>query len=140
MPQTPYENYLESQILSSSPLQLVVILFRAAIDSLQTARIHLAAGDIPARTRATNRATSVIVELTQSIDLAKGGELAANLIELYDYILRRVHLANARADDAAFAEAIRLLTTLLEAWLVVGAAAEEVHSGVEEREPMECVF
>jgi len=140
MPQNPYENYLENQILSASPVQLVAILFRAAIDSLQTARSHLAAGDIRARTAATNRATNVMVELTQSIDLAKGGQLAVNLMELYDYILRRIHLANAHADDAAFSEAIRLLTTLHEAWQQISEGSVEDHLETEEREPIECLF
>jgi flagellar protein FliS len=140
MPQSPYDNYLESQILSATPVQLVVILFRAAIDSLETARVHLKAGDIRARTAATNRATSVIAELAQSMDLTKGGEVAANLMELYDYILRRVHIANAKADDTAYAETIGLLSTVLEGWQVVAADSEPVQNEVEEREPIECLF
>ena len=140
MPQSPYDNYLESQILSATPLQLVVILFRAAIDSLETARANLKAGDIRARTAATNRATSVVAELAQSMDLKQGGEVAANLMELYDYILRRIHLANAKGDDTAYAEAIRLLSTVLQGWQVVAADAEVVQNDVEDREPIECLF
>lgn len=141
MPQNPYTNYLESQILSASPVQLVSILFRAAIDSLETARVHLSAGDIRARTVATNRATNVIVELTQSLDLAKGGELAANLMELYDYILRRVQEGNTKADDASYVEAIRLLSTVLEGWQAIeGTNGDIDHRDVEEREPIECLF
>jgi flagellar protein FliS len=139
MPHNPYDNYLESQILSATPVQLVAILFRAAIESLQSARLHLAAGEIRARTADTNRATNLIVELTQSINLEKGGEIATNLLELYDYILRRVHLANAHADDSAYAEAIRLLSTVLEAWQTISEISEPDHS-TGNREPIECLF
>jgi flagellin-specific chaperone FliS len=42
--------------------------------------------------------------------------MAANLIELYDYLQRRLLEANIRQIDEPLAEAGRLISTLLEAW------------------------
>src|SRR5262245_4278689 len=107
MSQNPYENYIESQILSASPLQLVSILYQGAIDALRAARVHLADGDIRGRTQASGRAQAFLAELTQSLDQERGGEFAADLMELYAYILRRVHEGNVQGNDFAYAECIQ---------------------------------
>jgi flagellar protein FliS len=122
-----YESYLESQISSATPLELVALLYRAAIDSLEASRRHLASQDVPSRIRSTNRAKDILIELTQSSNREAGGELTERLIELYDYILRRLHHASLQADDAAYSECIQLLSTLLEAWSSIATPVQHQH-------------
>lgn len=116
MLETAYWNYLESRVWSATPVELVGMLYQAAIEALEAARAHLLAGEIMPRTRQMNRATDILIELTKSVDRERGGELAQRLTELYDYILRRIHDANFHNDAAAVDESIRLLRTLLEGW------------------------
>lgn len=131
----PYDNYLESQVLAANPVELVQILYRAAIDSLESARRQLAGGDLCARARSVSRALSILAELTHSLDRDRGGELATNLVSLYDYILRTIHQANTQGNDAAFLEAIRLLSTLLEAWQSISVPdPQPPFAGAELRE------
>lgn len=122
-----YESYLESQISSASPLELVALLYRAAVDSLEASRRHLASQDVPSRMRSTNRAKDILIELTQSVNRDAGGELPERLVELYDYILRRLNHASLQADDAAYRECIQLLSTLLEAWSTIAVPAQAQH-------------
>ena len=141
----PYENYLENQILSASSLQLVTILYRAAIDALQAARSHLASGDIRARTASATRAQEIVGELALSVN-RDAGELSGRLLELYDYVLRRTHEGSFQGNDEAFAEAIQLLGTLLEGWesaqasLEQPAAAFSAAASDDCRQPLECSF
>src|SRR5271157_3042343 len=108
--------YLESRVLSASPLELVCMLYQCALDSVCDARRHLEAGDIVARSRAICRALGAVSELDGSLNYADGGTISRNLGELYQYIRQRLNEANMRQKDAPLAEVESLLTTLSEAW------------------------
>lgn len=111
-----YDSYLESRVLSADPVELVEILYSAALEAIGKARRHLAEGDIAARSRQVTRALEIVGELNVSLDLERGGEVAANLASLYDYIQRTLLRANLEQSDAPLAESARLLSTLLEGW------------------------
>jgi flagellar secretion chaperone FliS len=108
--------YLESRVLSADPLELVRLLYRHAIESVQASRRYLKAGDVAARSKAVCRAIDAVSELSGSLDHSTGGEISQNLAELYQYIRRRLTDGNLRRQDGPLAEAESLLTTLLEAW------------------------
>jgi flagellar protein FliS len=122
MPQSPYDIYLESRIESAEPVQLIRLLYQGALDAVREARLHLASGDIAARSRAVSKAFEILTELTSSLDRERGGEIALRLAQLYDYLQRRLLEANARQQDEPLAEALGLLTTLAEAWQEIGDA------------------
>ena len=62
-------------------------------------------------------------ELRGSLDLGAGGELAANLHNLYDYMVRRLLLANANSDAKLLAEVASLLDNVRSAWAAIGPAS-----------------
>ncbi len=112
----PYDQYLESSVLTATPLELVTMLYRCAIESIAEARRCLACGDIEGRVRPVNRAFDAVTELTLSLDYDKGGELSRSLGELYGYITNQIVLGHCNQSDSNFAEAQRLLSTLMESW------------------------
>jgi len=118
--QNGYQNYLEAQVMSADPIQLVQILYRAALDSIRTARECLRKGDIAGRSRSITKALSILSELATSLDHEHGGEISGNLARLYDYVQRLLMDANFRQIDEPIAEAENLLSTLLEAWCACG--------------------
>ena len=122
MPNTHYDKYLESEVLSADPLKLVNLLYRAAIDSVRAARRHLAAGEIRERSRKVFKAWKIVQELRRSLDEQRGGEISRSLRELYVYMQGRLLEANARQKDAPLEEVERLLSTLSEGWLATSAA------------------
>ncbi|MGA3025215.1 MAG: flagellar export chaperone FliS [Bryobacteraceae bacterium] len=111
-----YDSYQEAEVLSASPLHLVRLLYRAAIEAIAAARRCLAARDIAGRTRAVNKALRIVTELAFSLDHQQGAELSRTLVELYDYVQRLLIDANCRQVDPPLAEAQKLLATLQEAW------------------------
>ncbi len=113
----PYLNYLENEILTAEPMKLVVLLYRGALDSIGSARRHLASGDIRSRSRSLTRAIEIVAELNQSLDHGRGGEVSANLARLYDYVLGRLTEGNTKQVDRPLEEAERLLNKVLEGWL-----------------------
>ena len=115
-PLNAYQDYRESEILNAGPLELVVMLYQAAIASLEQARRHLKAGEIRERSNAISKASAILSELAQSLDHEKGGAIAKNLTELYDYLQRLILKANIEQIDPPLVEAGKLLQTLLEGW------------------------
>ncbi|MDZ4796866.1 MAG: flagellar export chaperone FliS [Bryobacteraceae bacterium] len=125
----PYDQYLESSVLTATPLELVTMLYRCALDGIADARRCLLCGDIEGRVRPVNRAFDAVIELSLSLDFDNGGELSRNLGELYGYITNQIVLGHCNQSDTHFAEAARLLTTLLESWQQVSMTADTRMAG-----------
>jgi flagellar protein FliS len=123
MSQTTYDQYLEAEVLSANPLQLTIMLYRAAIDSIAAARRHLHSGEIRERSLRITKALEIVSELTQSLDHEAGGEISRNLAELYAYMQTRLIEANTQQAEPPLAEVERLLSALLEAWCAAAPAA-----------------
>lgn len=110
------ERYLEARIMSASPVELIGILYGAAQQSVREARRQLAVGNAAERSREISRAVEILVELSCALDREKGGALSGQLVELYDYMVRRLAEAHLRQEDPPLEEVLRLLATLAEAW------------------------
>jgi flagellar protein FliS len=113
---TATDAYLENRVLSADPMELVRMLYQAAIGAVRTARHSLEAGDIAARSHSINKAYAIVAELQTSLDHERGGDLAARLDGLYDYLRRKLVEANFNQSDAGLAEVLSLLSNLAEGW------------------------
>ncbi|HEX5229046.1 MAG TPA: flagellar export chaperone FliS [Bryobacteraceae bacterium] len=120
-----YQNYFDNEVLVASPLRLIEMMYAGALDSIAAARRHLIRRDIPARTRAINKAFRLVTELSQCLDHEAGGELSTRLAALYRYVLRLLIQANAQQSEAPLTEAEALLATLAEAWKACSPTARE---------------
>jgi flagellar protein FliS len=116
-----YDNYLESEVLSADPVQLVAILYRAAIASVGAARTHLQAGAIRDRSNSIAKAGAIIHELTFSLNHERGGQISRSLASLYAYMQGRLLEANTQQTEPPLAEVGQLLSTLLEGWTAIRA-------------------
>ena len=111
-----YSNYFEMEILNADPVQLVTILYRAALVSAGAARKHLEAREIGERSRSIAKTQGILHELMMSLDHERGGQISRSLGALYSYMLERLIEANSQQADAPLAEVEKLLSTLLEGW------------------------
>ncbi len=116
MPSNPYTTYLEASVLTAEPVELVRTLYRGALDAVGDARACLAAADIAGRSAAVSKAVNILRELAFSLDPAHEPGMARNLLELYDYMQRRLLASHLEQSDAPLAEAAGLLATLSGAW------------------------
>ncbi len=121
----PQDAYLESQVLTADPMELVRMLYRAARAATRIANAHLAAGHIAERSRQISKAHAILSQLAVTLDHVRGGALSRNLLELYDYMQRRLLEANLGQKAEPLAEVERLLTTLLEGWDRIGTVPEQ---------------
>lgn len=123
-----FDAYLEGEILSADPVQLVRILYRAAIEATGQARQCLREGDITGRGRAIAKASAMLNELNLSLNHEAGGEVSRNLAELYDYLQRRLMTANFEQVDPPLIEVENLLFTLLDGWAHPAESEPEIDS------------
>jgi flagellar secretion chaperone FliS len=97
--------YLETEVLSASPVQLVEMLYRGAIESIDKAVSAIQSHDIAVRNHSINRAHAIVNELASSLDHTHGGDLSRQLTELYDYIQRKLGEGNFSQQAAPLLEA-----------------------------------
>jgi flagellar secretion chaperone FliS len=108
--------YLEQEILSANNVQLIHILYQAAITELRDARRNMASRKIAEKCANFSQACSLIGELYSALDLDAGGQIAVNLKALYEYMLAQLLQANIRNLDEPVAQVIALLSTLDDGW------------------------
>ena len=118
---------LETGVAAASPQRLVVMLYDGALAAITEGRGHLMAGRTAPKGRSLGKAIGIIDEgLKAALDVAQGGAIARQLMDLYDYIAQRLLLANARNDVALLDEAARLLAELRDAWASLAERQESV--------------
>ena len=59
--------YLESRILTADPLELIRLMYQAAISEVRKARLHLANRDIRSRSQAISKACAIFSRIDASI-------------------------------------------------------------------------
>jgi len=109
----------------ASPHKLVSLLYEALASQIARARGALARGDIAEKGRAISHAVRILDEgLNAPLDMSAGGAIAANLHDLYDYIVLALTVANLKNDDAGLGECARLVETLRDGWDAIASHAE----------------
>lgn len=114
-----YNAYQRIQTQTSSPGQLVVMLYNALVNDLQRAATALTDGGEERAHGSLVRAQDIVMELMASLDKTQGEELATQLADLYQYIYNRLVEANVKKDAAIVREVASLVTPLREAWVKV---------------------
>lgn len=108
---------VESGALSADPHKLITMLYQGALLAIANARNGMMRKDVALKGASISKAISIIEDgLNASLDKKVGGELAQNLSSLYEYMGRRLLLANVNDDMTALDEVAGLLNDLKGAW------------------------
>lgn len=108
-------------VAASDPHRLIVMLMDGALERISMARGCMQRGETAEKARLLNRAVSIVAELRGSLDLSAGGQIAANLSELYDYMNRRLLAGLANNQVQALDEVSKLLGDIRGAWIEIPA-------------------
>ena len=113
---------MRSEIESASPHRLIQMLLDGAVTKVSIAKGCMERGDITGKCENIDWAMSIISGLQGSLDLEKGGQIAANLYALYDYTTRQLVVANARNDKQILDEISSLLNEIRSGWAGISPA------------------
>ncbi|MBL1456614.1 MULTISPECIES: flagellar export chaperone FliS [unclassified Methylophaga] len=107
---------VESEVNFASPHRIIQMLMEGALSKIATARGCIARNDIAEKSRQITWGMNIIQGLRTSLDAQKGGEVAANLDALYEYMGRRLLEANVSNDVAILDEVSSLLMEVKAGW------------------------
>lgn len=117
------QNNLQSSIESANPHRLIQMLMEGALGRIASAKGHMQRGEIMLKGRQIGGAISILEGLKMSLDKEQGGEIAANLEELYLYMERRLIESNRCDDPSGLDEVSHLLREIKTAWDAIGPDA-----------------
>lgn len=112
--------HFENDIANASGHRLIQMLMQRLLADLMQAEQRMVAGEVARKGELISEAISIIDCLRTSLTFDNGGDVAANLDALYDYMIRTLLLANMNGDS----EQLRSVTSLVEeikgAWDAIG--------------------
>ena len=110
-------------VAAADPHRLIVMLMDGALERIARARGCIENQASADKNHLISTAVSIIDELRCSLDLEKGGPLAANLDDLYDYMCRQLVKANLGNRVETLDEVAQLLGEIRSAWIALPAEA-----------------
>lgn len=118
------EHYRQQQILNASPAERVVLLYDGAIRFMMITRKAIEDGNIQGRYDNAVKSKNIIIHLQETLDMERGGEIAINLDNIYNYLLRQfpeIDKNNLEAVD----EILKHLKILRESWAKIAMGEKE---------------
>jgi len=106
----------QAQVFDASPHRLIQMLMEGGLSRLAQARGALERGQVGLKGELIGKTIAIIGGLREGLDLQQGGELAANLDSLYDYMVSRLIEANLKNDAALLDEVTGLLRNIKTGW------------------------
>ena len=104
--------YRDVQTATADPARMLLLLFDAAGRFLTQALRALERGDTGTYTYDVARANAIVLELVSTLDHDKGGEVAANLARLYDFMVRQLGASLATPSAANVRHVLELVRTI----------------------------
>ena len=108
--------YKETGILSSSPEQLIPLMYKHLVVNLKRGGHFIANGDIEGKYESLGRASDIVAELVSSLDFETGGELAPRLASLYAFWSSEISAAGRDLDAGRLARVTGMVESLHESW------------------------
>ncbi len=118
---TATQAYRTMEATTSHPLDLVIMLYDGAVGFMSKARAAIDSGNIADKSRYLSKSVAIMEELLKSLNPDVDSEVTANLQELYLYLMKELTEINLTSDAERLDRAVRIVTTLRDAWKEVRA-------------------
>jgi len=115
--------YRGVQLQTSSPAQLVVMLYDGILRFTTEPHVALAAGDRARMGERIGRAIAIVDEMTATLDHKYAPELADNLTALYGFCKRRLYDANVKLDAQCLEDVKTAIVPLRDAFATIAKGA-----------------
>lgn len=121
--------HLLTQVLSADQREVILYLYDGALNHLDRAFDFLARRDRKHASESIQRASSIIVELSFSLDYNRDGALALRLDSIYNYLIDALTIAARTLDRETLETCQNVLSILEDAW------GQAVESDLRSRVP-----
>ena len=113
---TPINQYKTTQVSTSSPEKILLMLYDGAINFSRIALDKMDKKDIAGKGNFISKAQAIVAELMNTLNHEVGGEIARNLERLYMYLINEYVEANIHNSPKALENAIKILTMMRGTW------------------------
>lgn len=111
-----YQKTNLSQVAAADPHMLISLIMQHILGNLAAAKGAIIRKDIEIKNKTLGKVIGLIGELQDSLDMEKGGEISANLFDLYAYMLSQITQANIKNDPELLTEVGALITEIKAGW------------------------
>lgn len=116
MSQNPYQKYKKTSIETASREKILLMLYEGAIKFTKKAIAAAEGKRIAERAENICRVYDIVLELNNTLDHKVGGQLAAQLEQLYMFITDQLSKANIEGSAEPLKAVLKILETLYEGW------------------------
>jgi flagellar protein FliS len=110
------DSYKDMEISTANQGKLIIMLYEGALRFLKIANDNMSHKTYDIVNTNVIKAQDIITELMLSLNMEAGGEIAANLFNLYVYLKKRLIEGNIKKDPEIIKEVMKHLETLKAAW------------------------
>ncbi|WP_082063204.1 flagellar export chaperone FliS [Paenibacillus sp. IHBB 10380] len=115
MMKSPYDKYRQSSVQTSTPEQLVIMLYDGAIRFIRIAVDGMDKRNYEITNLNVSKAQTIISELMSTLDYTY--DISKNLYSLYEYIYHLLIQSNIKKEKALAEEALGYIQELKDTWL-----------------------
>ena len=99
--------------------ELIRLMLETLLVRINEAKSCIQQGDIGEKITRLTKALNILDGLRMSLNIEEGGQIAANLDDLYDYMQRQLVQANANNDIQILDEVKGLVEEINSAWVLI---------------------
>nr|WP_201767697.1 flagellar export chaperone FliS [Sporolactobacillus laevolacticus] len=114
MPASAYKTYQQNSILTATPGELTLMLYNGCIKFIRQAKIAITEKNIEDKNKYLQKAQDIIRELMVTLDQKQ--QVAQSMMQMYDYMNRRLIEANIKNDLKILNEVEGLVTEFRDTW------------------------
>lgn len=126
---TAYRQYKQIQVKTASREKLLIMLYQGCVKFLKLAKKSIKVEDIEGANNYIIKSQDIIRELMNTLDRKKGGEVAANLYSIYDFIYRQLIEANVNKDVEKIEVIEDMMLELLDSWKQISRSKKQKNEG-----------
>jgi flagellar protein FliS len=122
----PYAKYKQTEMATSTPDRLLIMLFEGGIRFLTRAQSSLQNKDYEAANKWLLKVQDILSELIVTLDMEQGGQIATNLFELYDFYRSELIVANLKKEPERLQPVLEFFHLFHDTWVEASKKARMV--------------
>jgi len=132
--QNAYQKYKKVQAETANPGKLLLMLYQGCIKFLRLAKLSIENENIEDANNYIIRSQNIINELMNTLDMEKGGQIAENLYNLYEFMNSQLLEANIKKELEPVQVVENLMIELLDAFnqIINGQSEEKEEENTEQ--------
>ncbi len=108
--------YKKISTMGMSQIDLVLAVYRGTLDFIDQAKEHFEGNAAADGRTACERARKCLVHLYTTLDMDRGGDIAAQLGSLYAYTIEQLDVASANKDNKKLDAIREIISNLRSGW------------------------